>query len=206
MFLRRQKPTILKKLTDFVWPAIGFRRSSKYVGYRLVRLNGSPYSLAAGFAFGAAVSFTPFVGLHFVLSALLAWIFRASILASALGTAVGNPWTFPFIWTMLDQTGRWVLGDAPGNAELSDASFKAFFDGVLAGHWAHVSHVFYEVIHPMLVSFLPISILVWIIFFYPLQALIRRFQEKRAQLILKARARKANKQIARGKKLGVTEK
>jgi uncharacterized protein (DUF2062 family) len=107
---------------------------------------------------------------------------------------------------MLYQTGRWVLGDAPGNAELSDASFKAFFDGVLAGHWAHVSHVFYEVIHPMLVSFLPISILVWIIFFYPLQALIRRFQEKRAQLILKARARKANKQIARGKKLGVTEK
>lgn len=206
MFLRRQKPTILKKLADFVWPAIGFRRSSKYVGYRLVRLNGSPYSLAAGFAFGAAVSFTPFVGLHFVLSALLAWIFRASILASALGTAVGNPWTFPFIWTMLYQTGRWVLGDAPGDAELSDASFKAFFDGVLAGHWHQVSHIFFEVIHPMLVSFLPICILVWIIFFYPLQALIRRFQDKRAQLILKARDRKANKQIARGKKLGVTEK
>ncbi|MBO0334711.1 DUF2062 domain-containing protein [Sneathiella sp. CAU 1612] len=206
MFRRRQKTTRIKQLADFVWPAIGFRRSSKYVGYRLARLKGSPYSLAAGFAFGAAISFSPFVGLHFILSGLLAWIFRASILASALGTAIGNPWTFPFIWTMLYQVGRWILGDAPGNAELSDASFKAFFDGILAGQWTLVSHIFYEIIHPMLVSFLPISILVWIIFFYPLQALIRRFQEKRIQLILKAQARKANKQIARGKNLGVSEK
>ena len=206
MFRRRQKPTRLKQLSDFVWPAIGFRRSSRYVGYRLVRLNGSPYSLAAGFAFGAAVSFSPFVGLHFVLSALLAWIFRASIIASALGTAVGNPWTFPFIWTMLYQVGRWILGNDPGHAELSDASFKAFFDGILAGHWAQVSHIFYEIIHPMLISFLPISVLVWIIFFYPLQALIRRFQVKRAKMILKARSRKANRQIANGKNVGVTEK
>ena len=206
MFRRRKKTTRIKQLADFVWPAIGFRRSSKYVGYRLVRLNGSPYSLAAGFAFGAAVSFSPFVGLHFVLSAILAWVFRASILASALGTAVGNPWTFPFIWTMLYQTGSWILGSEPGHAQPSDASFKAFFDGVLEGHWALVSHIFYEIIHPMLISFLPISILVWIIFFYPLQALIRRFQEKRAKMILKARSRKANRQIANGKKLGVTEK
>ncbi|MZR30782.1 DUF2062 domain-containing protein [Sneathiella litorea] len=206
MFRRRHKTTRIKQLADFVWPAIGFRRSSKYVGYRLARLKGSPYSLAAGFAFGAAVSCTPFIGLHFVLSGLLAWIFRASILASVLGTAVGNPWTFPFIWTMLYQTGRWILGDAPGNAELSDASFKMFFEGVWAGQWAQVSHIFYEVIHPMLVSFLPISIFVWIIFFYPLQALIRRFQEKRLQLILKAQARKVNKRIARRKNLGVTEK
>lgn len=206
MFRRRQKTTRIKQLADFVWPAIGFRRSSRYVGYRLARLKGSPYSLAAGFAFGAAISFSPFVGLHFILGGLLAWIFRASILASALGTAIGNPWTFPFIWTMLYQVGLWILGDSPGNAELSDASFKVFFDGILAGHWTLVSHIFYEIIHPMLVSFLPISILVWIIFFYPLQALIRRFQEKRVQLILKAQARKANKQIARGKNLGVSEK
>jgi hypothetical protein len=35
---------------------------------------------------------------HFVLSALLAYIARANIIASAIGTVVGNPWTFPFIW------------------------------------------------------------------------------------------------------------
>ncbi|MFC4270603.1 DUF2062 domain-containing protein [Sneathiella chungangensis] len=206
MFRRRKKTTRFKQLADFFWPAIGFRRSSKYVGYRLARLKGSPYSLAAGFAFGAAVSFTPLVGLHFIISGVLAWIFRASILASALGTAVGNPWTFPFIWTLTYKVGRWMLGGEPGDKAFPDASLTTFFDGLWAGHWSEVSHIFFDVIHPMLISSLPIAIFVWIIFFYPLQALIRRFQDKRAQIITKARTRRANRRIADRDKLGVSEK
>ncbi|WP_339632689.1 DUF2062 domain-containing protein [uncultured Sneathiella sp.] len=206
MFRRRTKSTRIRQLSEFVWPTAGFRRSSKYVGYRLARLKGSPYSLAAGFAFGAAVSFTPLLGLHFVLAALLAWVFRASILASALGTAVGNPWTFPLIWTMLYKMGRWMLGDDPEHAKFPDASLATFFDGLWAGDWGSVSHIFFDVIHPMLLACLPVSILVWIIFFYPLQALIRRFQEKRAQLIIAAQARKLNQQFKSRKKFGVKDK
>ena len=206
MFRRRKKATRINQLSEFFWPTAGFRRSSKYVGYRLARLKGSPYSLAAGFAFGAAVSFTPLIGFHFVLAALFALMFRASILASALGTAVGNPWTFPFIWTMLYKVGRLMLGDDPHHKAFPDASLTTFFEGLWAGNWSNVSHIFFEVIHPMLLASLPISILVWIIFFYPLRALIRRFQEKRAQLILKAMERKSNRGFKRGKKIGVIEK
>jgi uncharacterized protein (DUF2062 family) len=183
MFRRRHKASRAKQFGNFFWPSIGFKRSSKYVGYRLARLPGTPYSLAAGFAFGAAVSFTPFIGLHFIISAILAWIFRANILASALGTAVGNPWTFPFIWTLLYNVGHWMLGHDEEQGAFNETTMRIFFDGVWDGEWDRVSHIFLDVIHPMLLACVPISIIVWIIFFYPLRALIRRFHAKRAKLI-----------------------
>jgi uncharacterized protein (DUF2062 family) len=57
-----------------------------------------PRGIALGFAARAFVSFTPFIGVHFILAGLLAFALRASILASAIGTVVGNPVSFPFIW------------------------------------------------------------------------------------------------------------
>lgn len=183
MFRRRNKTSKTKQVGNFFWPSIGFKRSTKYLGYRLARLPGTPYSLAAGFAFGAAVSFSPFIGLHFVISALLAWIFRANVIASALGTAVGNPWTFPFIWALLYNVGHWMLGHDASQGSFNEATMKIFFDGLWVGEWDRVSHIFLNVIHPMLISFLPISIIVWFIFFYPLRGLIRKFHAKRAQMI-----------------------
>ncbi|PHQ71465.1 MAG: hypothetical protein COB93_03140 [Sneathiella sp.] len=183
MFQRRKKISRARQVGDFFWPSIGFKRSSKYVGYRLARLPGTPYSLAAGFAFGAAVSFTPFIGLHFILSGLLAWIFRANIIASALGTAIGNPWTFPFIWTLLYNVGHWMLGHDDGQGSFNEATMTFFFDKLWDGEWHQVSHIFFDVIHPMLVSCLPIAVIVWFIFFYPLRAIIRKFHAKRAKLI-----------------------
>lgn len=62
---------------------------------RLVRLGSDPHAVAAGFASGAALSCTPLFGLHFLLAFGLAWAVRGHMLAAALGTAVGNPVTFP---------------------------------------------------------------------------------------------------------------
>ena len=42
--------------------------------HRIKRLPGTPQSIAAGVACGVAASFTPFIGLHFVLAALFAWL------------------------------------------------------------------------------------------------------------------------------------
>jgi uncharacterized protein (DUF2062 family) len=206
MFRRRKKSSRLRQLVDFFWPSIGFRRSSKYVGYRLGRLKGSPYSLAAGFACGAAVSFTPLLGLHFVLAGLFAWIMRGSILASALGTAVGNPWTFPFIWTMLYKVGRWILGVDPDQRAFPDASLTTFFDGLWSGRWEEVSHIFHDVIYPMLLASVPICVIVWLLCFYPLWGIIGRFQDRRAKAILKGQQRQLKPKVGKAKNLGVTEK
>ena len=81
MFKRRAKLSLWSVARNFLWPRIGWNRSTKYVIHRVSRLRGTPYALAAGFACGAAISFTPFVGLHFLLSAALAWLIRANIIA-----------------------------------------------------------------------------------------------------------------------------
>jgi uncharacterized protein (DUF2062 family) len=62
---------------------------------RLVRIGSDPHALAAGFASGAVLSCTPLFGLHFLLAFGLAWAVRGHMVATALGTVVGNPLTFP---------------------------------------------------------------------------------------------------------------
>ena len=51
----------------------------------------SPYAIASGFACGSMVSFTPLLGLHFILAIVFAYIIRGNFVAALLGTIVGNP-------------------------------------------------------------------------------------------------------------------
>ena len=72
VFRRRRKRSILARLLELLWPRMGWRRAGKYYVFRIKRLPGTPYSIACGFALGAAVSFTPFIGFHFLLAGFLA--------------------------------------------------------------------------------------------------------------------------------------
>lgn len=70
----------------------------KYTKHRMIRLSDTTHKIAGGLALGAAISFSPLVGTHFVQVGIIAWILRINVLAGFVGTFVGNPWTFPFIW------------------------------------------------------------------------------------------------------------
>ena len=52
-----------------------------------MRLPGTPYDIAAGFACGAAISFTPFIGFHVVLGMVIARLIKANMVAALIGTA-----------------------------------------------------------------------------------------------------------------------
>ena len=95
MFRRRHSQSFVSRIRSVVWPERGFRRLFAYLLQRIARMPGSPLSIAIGVACGVSVSFTPFIGFHFLLGAFLAYLLRGNILASAIGTIVGNPWTFP---------------------------------------------------------------------------------------------------------------
>lgn len=97
MFQSRNK-SVSHKLQKFLWPKKGFQRSFFYLRERISRMSASTHALALGLACGAAASMTPFIGFHIFLAALLAYIFGGNIFASAIGTVVGNPWSFPLIW------------------------------------------------------------------------------------------------------------
>jgi len=110
LFRRREGPTLLQRTLCVLWPRRGLQRGWRYLWHRVTRISATPHTIALGVAIGAFVSFTPFLGLHFLIAGLIALALGGSILASALGTAVGNPLTFPFIWLASYNLGAMLLG------------------------------------------------------------------------------------------------
>lgn len=110
MLFRRRKPHDLwQRLRLALWPSRSFSRSAQYFAKRILRLTATPHAVAAGVAAGVSASFTPYLGFHFILAAVLAFVLRGNLVAAAIGTAIGNPLTFPFIWAGSLALGRLVL-------------------------------------------------------------------------------------------------
>jgi len=110
MFQRREPLGIFRKLRELFWPTMGWVRAFQYVKHRIVRLSDSSHRIAVGLACGAVISFTPLVGTHFIQAGILAYIFRGNLLSAIIGTFVGNPWTFPFMWWAAMSFGSFLFG------------------------------------------------------------------------------------------------
>ena len=178
MFGRRNPLPVHHWVWAFVWPRAGWRRASRYIAHRVRRLPGTPYRIAAGFASGAAVSFTPFIGLHFVFAALLALLLRGNVVASAIGTAVGNPWTFPFIWAWIYALGQWLMGAEASSDFHATLSLGYIFERPL------------EILWPMTLGALPTAAVVWIGLFWPVRGAVAEYQHaRRWRMRRKVRAR-----------------
>ena len=167
MFRRREKQAWGLRIQRFLWPRGGWRRAGTYFLHRVKRLPGSPYSIAAGLACGAAVSFTPFIGLHFFLGALIAWLIGGNLFASAIGTAIGNPWTFPFIWVLIYRVGLWMLGWEISHTLPEGLSMAYIFDQPQA------------ILLPMFLGSLPTGLIVWIALFWPVRKIVANYQRIR---------------------------
>ena len=182
MFHRRKKLALIERMREFIWPRSGWKRSTRYAFHRVARISDSAHSIAAGFAFGAAASFTPFVGLHFILAAAMAWLGRANILSSAIGTVVGNPWTFPFIWIWVYELGTWMGGKSEG-AGVTDMDFASFFgailDALLSLDFAYLIEVAGPAWWPMFLGSIPSAILVWIVFYLAMKPMVAAYQNRR---------------------------
>jgi uncharacterized protein (DUF2062 family) len=110
IFGRREKHTFGRRLREALWPRMGWGRALSYYRHRVLRTGDSTYRIAAGLAAGIGVSFSPFLGTHFVQGVALSFILRGSWVASFVGTAFGNPWTFPLLFTLTYHVGVAVCG------------------------------------------------------------------------------------------------
>lgn len=180
MFSRREPLTMYRKVRGFIWPEMGWRRATRYVLTRIGRLPGSGTAIAGGFAWGAAMSFTPFIGLHIVFSIFGAWVTRCSAVAAAIGTIIGNPWTFPFIWIWLYKFGV-ALGFGQAAVDADKMDFSTFFanisDASMRGEWSFIFETAMPVLKPMLVASVPTAGIVWVIFFLLLKPVIGRYKK-----------------------------
>lgn len=109
LFRRREPVSFSERMRLLVWPRRSFARSFRYYARRVLRLGATPHAIAAGIAAGVFVSFTPFLGFHFVLAGVIAWLLGGNLIASALGTAIGNPLLLPAIWASTFELGRLIL-------------------------------------------------------------------------------------------------
>ena len=105
-FGRRNKKKDFLNLGNIFNYLLNFSRTRKYISLSIKRMRASPNELALGLACGIAISFTPFIGLHALLGIFFAWVIRGSMAAALIGTLVGNPWTFPFIWFLTYEMGN----------------------------------------------------------------------------------------------------
>ncbi len=122
MFKRRKPLTVLQNVKEVCWPTMGWRRSFIYVKLRVVRLPDTSKKIASGLATGISVSFSPFIGTHIIQAVLIAYLSRASVVSALIGTVIGNPWTFPFMWWMAISFGAFLFESMglPGSTSLPE--------------------------------------------------------------------------------------
>ena len=78
--------------------------------YRLVTLKSSSRKIAAGFALGVFLSFTPTFGFQTVLAVGIAAMLKVNPISCVLGVYLTNVFTVVPIYAFCYSVGRWVLG------------------------------------------------------------------------------------------------
>ena len=189
-------------MREVIYPRGGWRRAIEYGGHRLRRIPDTPHRIAIGLATGVFASFTPFFGLHFFFAIALAKVVRGNVIASLLGTAAGNPLTFPFIASMSLSLGHRILGHgltSPDFGRIVTAFGQAFTGlwesmwslfGFGEPHWGRLSLFFNDLMLPYLVGgFLP-GLVAAIASYYLTRPLVAAYQtRRRAKLVATARRR-----------------
>ena len=143
-----------------------FLRLLSYYKLRLARLPASSYAVSSGFACGSMVSFTPLLGLHFILAVVFAFLIRGNFIAALIGTVVGNPITFPFIWGLIYKVGTFVTSIKHVNLS-KDINFEMIINQT------------YEIFFPMLVGGIVIAPLVWIITYFIIYSFISSYKKRK---------------------------
>ncbi len=181
---------LVNKIRDVVWPRMGLRRYSRYLVKRVMRLSASPHAIAAGVASGAAVSMLPLIGLHFFLGFVLAFATRGNMIAAAIGTAWGNPLTFPFFFAAAYGLGDLILGGG-GVSTGEQAQLAATGEQLSHGLFSAGFEAIWPSFQTMMIGGLPIAVLVYGVFYVVVRALVSRFRALR-------QARLADKRLAAG--------
>ena len=184
LFSRRNKPNLANRVQSWFWPRGGWRRAGGYMWYRVSRLSGSPHTIAIGFAAGVFASFTPFMGFHFMIGFLAAYMLGGSLLASAFGTFAGNPITFPFIWIITFKFGSYLLG-LDGDMEDVSIELPGMAWWMLVHDpqtlWKEFWSQLWPVIRPMTIGGLPLGIMIGTSVYFPVRLLVSAYQRKRRE-------------------------
>jgi uncharacterized protein (TIGR03546 family) len=103
---------------------------------KILSLDAHPGHIAAGFAVGVFISFTPFFGLHTPLAIALAFIFRLNKLSCITGAWINTPLTVVPVLAASYKLGMTLLGQEPGSFHLTSLDWngiKGYASAIILG-------------------------------------------------------------------------
>jgi uncharacterized protein (DUF2062 family) len=150
---------------------------------RLSRLHASPHEIALGCAIGAFASITPLLGAQTILAVIFAALLRANIPAAVLGTFVGNPLCWPFIWASTYAIGLKLIGfegviDPNAHGQNATQLWAAFLENspqLLDATTALLR----PLLLPMLAGSLPIGLLTAAVVYYISKSVVLAWRTRR---------------------------
>ncbi len=198
MFQRRTPISTLQKIRQALWPKMGWWRFLKYYRLRVVRLSSTAESIATNLAAGSAISFTPFFGIHIFGAMGIAWILghRINLIASTVGTFMGNPWTFPFLLFSSYSVGKWILsffGSSESDVDLNPDVVEEHGENLLS----FLSDNFADLFIPTAVGGTLLALLSFPLYYFLYLYLVRGAQRAR-----KLRMRQKQKKLFNKKSQG----
>ncbi|MBL3703741.1 DUF2062 domain-containing protein [Sulfitobacter sp. BDSS02] len=191
VFRRRDRRSVLRATSDFLYPRGGWTRAALYVKHRLRRLPDTPERIARGIGAGVFTTFTPFYGMHFIVAAIVAKLCRGNILAALMGTFFGNPLTYVPIGLISLKMGHFILGTnfddrahrsfggkfVDAADDLKDNFFALFTERT--ADWHGLSVFYHEVFFPYLIGGLLPGIVAGLVAAYLSLPLIRAYKKRR---------------------------
>ena len=141
---------------------LGLKLICRRIIKKLINIKDTPKSIAQGATIGVVVSWTPFVGFHLLLATFFAKITKRNVVAAALGTIVGNPWTFPIIWYATLRMGEVILGIDHIHTEVNFTEFfKQLYHAVIMLDFKLFIKDILPVFIPMAVGCIPFCVIIW---------------------------------------------
>ena len=195
MFKRRERRSVFRFFYEVIFSLKGISRAIGYVGIRLKRIPDTPHKISLGMSCGIFASFTPLFGLHFLIAGLLSYLLRANVLASLIGTFVGNPITFPIITVFNLKLGEWILGSSEYSSGDGGKIFEGFLDFIFLiyksfftegsigeNNVPRMNEFLNGVFIPYSLGGLILGIFIAVISYFLLRPLVATYQKKRSAL------------------------
>ncbi len=206
MFKRRERRSIFRFFYEVIFSFKGISRAIEYVAIRLKRIPDTPHKISLGMSCGIFASFTPLFGLHFLIAGLLSYLLRANVLASLIGTFVGNPITFPIITVFNLKLGEWILGSSDYSSGDGGKIFEGFLDFIFLiyksfftegsigeNNVPRMNEFLNGIFIPYSLGGLILGIFIAVISYFLLRPLVATYQKKRSAL----KAKRLKKKLMR---------
>ena len=206
MFKRRERRSVFRFFYEVIFSFKGISRAIEYVAIRLKRIPDTPHKISLGMSCGIFASFTPLFGLHFLIAGLLSYLLRANVLASLIGTFVGNPITFPIITVFNLKLGEWILGSSEYSSGDGGKIFEGFLDFIFLiyksfftegsigeNNVPRMNEFLNGVFIPYSLGGLIFGIFIAVISYFLLRPLVATYQKKRSAL----KAKRLKKKLMR---------